>query len=388
MTDTAPLALQVATGSGNPILLHPPPKGDDSIAALRVQVALALGRHQSQVKLLCSQDILADDLTLSETIARCTVSGEEPLVITAVVSELSIEELRKHIQLAPEWSENPLGYATMEWIDPDNYGRSYRVREGETGQPKRKSTEMTFPAPQDININMLPFVMGEKASLPEEYHHYWPLVEACNLPQHEHGKVGYLTIQESIVPMGQSQRRPGLHIETPGLVMTSDGKYHNHRNMWGCGLLRVDKEHDDTPDLPRVEGGIYMASSVKNSCHMWNALITDPALVTGQHGDLEHIREELGKGEAMRPNLMYWLTDRTPHESLPLQEETYRQFFRLVTSDLSAWFPEHSTANSLGTKPDPSITTIIEGSKFDKPSTAAAGYAHSSPSLGLDSVSQ
>merc|ERR1712194_526766 len=115
--------------------------------------------------------------------------------------------------------------------------------------------------------------------------------------------------------------------------------------MGGCGLLRVQKEKDDTPDLPRAEGGIYMASNVDNSCRVWDALITDPGLVTGQHGDLEHIREVLGKGDAMQSNKMYWLTDKTPHESLLLQEETYRQFFRLVTSGLSVWFPEHSTAN-------------------------------------------
>merc|ERR1719510_2465024 len=67
----------------------------------------------------------------------------------------------------------------------------------------------------------------------------------------------------------------------------------------------------------------------------------------------------------MHPNTMYWLTDKTPHETLPVKEDTYRQFFRVVTSSLSAWFPEHSTANRLGVKPDESITKIIEGSKFD-----------------------
>lgn len=356
--------VQVATASGNPIWLDPPPVGGESIVALRMMVALTLGKHQSQVKLLCGQDVLTDDLTLNDTIARSTVIAGESLLITAVVSELSIEELEKHIQFGN--NEEPVGFATMDWIDPDNYGRSYRV----PSESWSRQLKIKFPAPQDININMLPFVMGEKTSLPEEYHHYWPLVEACNVPQQELGKVGYLTIQESIVPMGLSQRRPGLHIETPGLVMTSDGKYHSHMNMWGCGLLRVHPEHDEQPDRPRVEGGIYMASNVADSCQVWNAVITDPGLVTMQHGDLEHMREVLGVGEMMERNLMYWLTDRTPHESLPLQNETHRQFFRLVTSALSAWFPDNSTANRLGTKPDASITTIIEGSKFDRPSTA------------------
>merc|ERR1712176_540425 len=84
----------------------------------------------------------------------------------------------------------------------------------------------------------------------------------------------------------------------------------------------------------------------------------------GHHGDLEHVRGILGKGMGMEANTMYWLTDRTPHETLPVKEDTYRQFFRVVTSKLSAWFPEHSTANRLGIKPDSAITKIIEGNKF------------------------
>jgi len=98
---------------------------------------------------------------------------------------------------------------------------------------------------------------------------------------------------------------------------------------------------------------------------IWDALIEDPGLVAGHHGDLEHVRELLGPGRMMRPNTIYWLSDKTPHQTIPVREDTYRQFFRVVTSSLSAWFPEHSTANRLGVKPDPSITKVIEGNKFD-----------------------
>ena len=61
---------------------------------------------------------------------------------------------------------------------------------------------------------------------------------------------------------------------------------------------------------------------------------------------------------------MYWMTDQTPHESLPMKEDTYRQFFRLVTSKVSLWFQDHSTPNPNGVKPDPEITKIVSGSKF------------------------
>jgi len=51
------------------------------------------------------------------------------------------------------------------------------------------------------------------------------------------------------------------------------------------------------------------------------------------HGDIEHLRETLaGRETHLLPDAIYWMTDRTPHESLPLQAGTLRQYFRLVTS--------------------------------------------------------
>lgn len=62
---------------------------------------------------------------------------------------------------------------------------------------------------------------------------------------------------------------------------------------------------------------------------------------------------------------MCWFTDRTPHESLPLPAGSggKRQFFRLVTSEVSLWYAEHSTANPL-CKVNSSKTKVLEGSKF------------------------
>ena len=46
-------------------------------------------------------------------------------------------------------------------------------------------------------------------------------------------------------------------------------------------------------------------------------------------------------------------TDTTAHESLPVDEDTYRQYFRFVTSAVSVWYENHSTKNPLGIVPDP-----------------------------------
>merc|ERR1712223_684671 len=73
-----------------------------------------------------------------------------------------------------------------------------------------------------------------------------------------------------------------------------------------------------------------------------------------------------GPGIEPDPGRLYWLTDRTPHESLPLKTGAFRQFFRLVTSQVSLWYADHSTPNPLGVKPDPAITRIVVGDKFSE----------------------
>lgn len=219
----------------------------------------------------------------------------------------------------------------------------------------KQDWSVQFPEGRDISINMLPFRLGEKDSLPEAYHHYWPIIEACqvHVAKSDLGEVAYLTIQESLVPAGQSQRRGGIHVESPG-TLTASGKFVKERYNWGCGFVNWDES--------RIEGGMFMASNVPNSCQAWNVKLTDPTQIVGALGSAEHLREQLGEGCILEANKLYWLTDLTPHESLPLEEETYRQFFRLVTGSLSAWFPAHSTANPLVKLP--AETIVVEGSKF------------------------
>ena len=62
----------------------------------------------------------------------------------------------------------------------------------------------------------------------------------------------------------------------------------------------------------------------------------------------------------MKSNTIYWITDRTPHEALPLAHQTYRQYFSLVTHEVSLWFEDSSTKNPLGVEPDPCITKVVK----------------------------
>lgn len=172
--------------------------------------------------------------------------------------------------------------------------------------------------------------------------------------------IGYLTIQEGLVPVGQAQRRPGLHIERPAGIK-SGGLWHEanskeYQNIaWGLGAWGED-------GLP--EGGIFMASTVANSCAIWDVLINKPEEVTDKHGGLENMRHLLGTPRKLDANEMCWFTDRTPHESLPIEPPTddptathvYRQFFRLVVGPISAWYSKHNTPNPLGIEPDAPIS--------------------------------
>jgi hypothetical protein len=189
---------------------------------------------------------------------------------------------------------------------------------------------------------MMPFGIGGLDSIPTEYRQYSKIISACNLPPNESGRIGYLSISESNVAAGASQRRGGIHTE--GHLVSGWGG-----GGWGGGA-------ESLPTNPKF-GGLYMASTVDNSCRIWDRLVWQP----GNMGDCEHLRNELGEGQLMQKNELYWLTDRTPHEALRLDQPVRRQWFRLVTSQVDIWYRQHSTPNRLGVA---AACRIIEGSKF------------------------
>ena len=129
------------------------------------------------------------------------------------------------------------------------------------------------------------------------------------------GKVYYLTIDESFVEAGSSQRRPGLHVDSPGEVKVRRGRgaghtYYGHN--WGRGgahLTGVLPLEDDPEVNTILYGGIYLASNMANTTRVWNCGV-EPGMV-GRLGDIEHLRPGLpGTGEILLPNRLYWITDR------------------------------------------------------------------------------
>eukprot|EP01083_Nonionella_stella_P245318 852811_1 len=202
-----------------------------------------------------------------------------------------------------------------------------------------------YIAQKNIMINMMPFIMSytfENSKLPLYLKPYWLLINLCM--QHDLSqinKIGFLTVDESVVDAGRSQRRPGLHTECPGNVKikgggSNDQKFETMTIGWAGGENYTGPGWK-VPGPMMQKDGIYMASSIDDSCAAWNCkIIRDVEKnreVIGHLGDIEHLRSNLpaDKKQIMKANCMYWLTDRTPHEALGMNKKIYRQFFRLVT---------------------------------------------------------
>lgn len=289
---------------------------------------------------------------------------------------------------------------------------------------------LTFPEPSGINVNMMPFIMAatfEESFLPDYLEPYFDnlivdgiLKTRAGIMRAQMGKVCYLSVQESWIEENTSQRRPGLHTESPGKLtfteqvkemveedtkpeeqpqkatvadskdLEKQAKVPEYGEDWEKDKQKSTETQESQQlstmgrgstqqfngihrwgmSLGYLQGGIYMASTVKNSCKIWDCqILTDEEEqgdIIGALGDIEHLRGFLPSSQEMDKDTMYWITDRTPHESLPVQERTHRQWFRLVTSGVSLWFQDHSTANVKGIVPDQNVTKIVKGSKFDE----------------------
>jgi len=226
------------------------------------------------------------------------------------------------------------------------------------------NVEFPAPAPTGTYVNMMPFEMSNKETLPREYHRYWPMIEKCVSCSCTPGKIGYLTIHEGAVTRDKAQRRPGLHTE--GFMSGGGGKSAHCDSVafwhpWGMG------ERANTSMGPGTyQGGLFMASTTSGTCRLWDATLRASGLV-GRLGDVEHLRHALCARVpcwTMQAKELFWLRDDTPHESCAPPDDGFRQYFRLVTSDIALWYAAHSTANPLGIEP-PSTVQIISGSKFE-----------------------
>lgn len=318
-------AIVSATSGEATDLLHPL-NPDDFVGTLRDEAARALGVGLKQVKLIVGSVELNDDsCTLREALGGRRVTY---FLISAAIA----------------YKDN--------------------VKIVEDGQDAFKVCKtVQFPEPSDppLNVNMMPIIVGDPDSIPQECRKYMPLLEACH-PGYDCFEtelkhcIGYLTINEGTVEPGKSQRRGGVHVESPGYLRSHIG--HTKRRATFGG----------TEDY--FSGGIFLASNVEDTTAVWGVKIEDSGDVVCSGGDLEHLRTILpeGKMKKLAAGELVWITDETPHESLPVTSATKRQFFRLVAGSLSEWNAANNTSNPLGVTPcavGANKTVIVQENKHD-----------------------
>lgn len=251
--------------------------------------------------------------------------------------------------------------------------------------PDFAPVEELFPDPcSSGDVNMMPIdLLRLDSSLPAHLKQWRGLIQACPVvpcyssPKTANKHIAYLTVQEGHVPAGSTQRRPGIHIERPlplgrGRAVREPSAMLRHRDelpederafvdiRWGAGLCAAT--YSGRGRLPL--DGIYTASSVSGSCAVWPSLVREPYSVTDKHGGVEHLRPFLGEPTLLGAKELCWMTDVTPHESLPLSASTFRQFFRLVVGPVSVWHARYNTPNPTGTLPAAPVVTPSDYDKF------------------------
>jgi len=178
-----------------------------------------------------------------------------------------------------------------------------------------------FPEFTGVKCNMMPFIQGDASSLPDAYKPYAKIINDNYL---EKGEIGLLTIHESFVEGGKSQRgynsmgiNRNVHIEV--------GR-HEKLNCWGGGGGsswggKYKTLLDDTTM-------VLIANSISDTCRVWDT----KEMAFTKDGDLSAYIDKypaetgilLKSGEVAKISIF------TPHEAINQTQSGKRQFFRIV----------------------------------------------------------
>ena len=195
-----------------------------------------------------------------------------------------------------------------------------------------------FPQPVGVKCTMMPFIQGDSSSLPDEYKSYSKIVDDNYL---EKGEIGYLTIDESFVDSGKTQRgynskgiNRNVHIEV--------GRYENN-NRWGGsggGSSWGGKNHTLLDDDTMV----LIANNISDTCRVWDT----KEMSYTDDGDLsEYIdRYPENTGRLLKSGEVAKISIFTPHECISQKESKFRQFFRIVGKGVTGR-EEYFTVNPL-----------------------------------------
>ena len=199
------------------------------------------------------------------------------------------------------------------------------------------TNKIKFPEFSGIKCNMMPFIQGDSSSLPEMYK---PYAEIINENFLEKGEIGYLTIDESFVEAGKTQRGYNSH----GIdrnVHIEVGHYGDVKcwgggggSSWG-GLGNTILE-DTTM--------VLVANNISDTCRVWDA----KEMGYTKDGDLSQYIDKYPEetGVLLKSGEVAKISIFTPHECVNQTMSGNRQFFRIVGKGVTGR-EEYFTVNPL-----------------------------------------
>jgi hypothetical protein len=181
---------------------------------------------------------------------------------------------------------------------------------------------ITFPEYSGVKCLMMPFIQGDRYSLPDKYKPYSDIIENNYL---EKGEIGLLTIDESYVEEGRSQRGyngtgidRNVHIEVGQCKLGNRWGGGDEGNGWG------GKESTLLDDNTMV----LIANSISNTCRVWNNIEKSYT----KDGDLSEYIDRYPEhtGVLMKSGEVAKISIFTPHECINQNKSGQRQFLRIV----------------------------------------------------------
>jgi hypothetical protein len=140
-----------------------------------------------------------------------------------------------------------------------------------------------------------------------------PVLTLCEAASANKG-IAHMTVDEKIVGVGMSQRRPRPHVD--GCFIPAKMDWSHPIPSWNhyCNNIPVSR-------MP-----IIVAASV-SGCKAWRGVFHgQPA----SDGDLSHISDQLDSGEVLPPNVGYLLSPDCVHESMVFDKIVERTFLRIA----------------------------------------------------------
>lgn len=203
--------------------------------------------------------------------------------------------------------------------------------------PKSKST----PHQNGTRILMMPFIQGDPDSLPEGLDDYHGFVGEFCLDQ---GSIGFLTIDDSYVSAGGSQRGYGKSDRTLHTEACAHGRWTSWKTMcagWGGG----SSWGSYAPVMLDDDLQVLIGNSIDRTCAVWDAEET-PTI----DGDLGHVAHKYPRAEShvMAAGEIVQMGIRTPHECIPQLKSSGRQFIRIVGSGVHGRAPHFTKNPKLG----------------------------------------